>query len=1124
MKKISLLLTLVLASGSAFAQQLVLAKSSADHYRAKVAQAPRKAEVRDEYGAITAPAEGVEKVFTRQGGVVVPVGFDVSEGQQKGNVTVVFCEDGTVYMKHPLSETLEHTNLNPNIWIKGTLKGDIISFPSQVIGYSTTFRSPISIAMGTMDLNHVPPTAVPDRSQDIVFKVKRDGKILELQNTDKNHVLGAFYDIDDDSYYYWDYNTQLIADTSNEHAAAVTPPAGMSSTKYIAAGYDATELYDPDVEASYAIGNVTFSSQLGFVGRDAYLGNFSFYGLNHWIKGELKADGTVVFPKEQYITTLAAEHYDLYFYALPHGSTSAADATDLVLTYDPVKHDYVSNQDLFISYEKMGSSLDKAECLENFRLISYNDVEPAPIYDAPKGYRQLSYLRYGKCYSTMSGWWNAEQVPDYSIDVAYSPDGKDVYMLSPIGAAQLDYWVKGTIEDDGKLHVPTHQWVQQDADYGDIRTGVFGIKWVNKSRFQYTYEWLPDVKEVTFSIDEDGFLTLDPLGPDQVDGEMPPIYTYGMVRGTDEYSMAGLMDAYTIYTPIEGSEVIIGDGDDEPGTEYDVDISGLCPGEKRNSFGIITDPGTGTEYTYSRAGGNYTYQSDDIAEGTQSGVIHIVETDDGYVYMQQPLSTYSKAYAATAWIKGVKREAEYIFPKGQPISHDDYWESNLVVFMGKYDSADGTFMPNKQTDIVFSISDDSKVLTLQYTNNRQPLGLFYDDDDAWVGYGDYNTVLSYKAGGHVEEKVEPSWKAERLNYTITANDLEMGPVGYNAVIAFDGDNDVYLGNFSFWLDYEHESNGKYVWIKGKRRDDGSLFFPREQYLYTYNEQGKDYDLFFYGCTSPVEGAWSPADLVLTYNEAADMYVAQQDILLTWGRIGTSIPRAEQLSGAIFTRDQFEGNRPYIITEQPKGKLCRYNRSGFAFGLDGSSGMIYDEPQDGMTIDLVFSDDGKYVYMHNPVSKTLLDSWVSGTVDEEDNLHFPLFQWLDYNEDFGYGVRTAACVLVEQGNAWSYYMVPNVAEMSFTLDRATGAYSLDRLEGIDYTSEAPRLIYGCYWTNDNTWTGFGDFDSVYTPVGSEGMSVVTTPKLGETYYDFQGRVARPTKPGLYIQGGRKMMVK
>ena len=1149
-KRFSILLAMTIMTIAAMAQTVVVGKTSSDVYgkASTLKAAPRKAaEVRDENGIIVTPASGEEVTFNRTGGGVLLIsGFGTSEGVQSGSSKFVFCDDGTVYWNHPLCDALEAQRFElTDTWVKGKLEGETITFePGQPITCGT--RPPYTkyvLYMCDLDESGAIPDATPVKDEPIVLKMSRAGKVIELQNSNKKHMLGVFSSTTGYSAgSHWDYWTSYTRDTTNEHDPAVTLPAGVSTTKYISNGYDATVVYDSDVQASYPIGNVTFSSQLGFDGDDVYLSNFSFYGIDCWIKGKRQTDGSIVFPKEQYILTTQNGSYDLYVYALPHGSTNAADACDLVLTYDAATKDYVSTQDLLINYEKMGSKIEKAECLENFRLVSYNDVAPAPIYSAPKGYRQVSYERHGKCYSSMNGWWDADQVPDYQIQIAYNPNGKDVYMLSPIGAAELDYWVKGTVEDDGKLHVPTHQWIQQDADYGDLRTGVFGIKWVNKNRVQYTYEWIPSIKEVTFSIDEDGFLTLDPLAADDQDGVMPPLYTYGMVRGTDEYSMAGLMDAYSIYVPIEGSETIIGEGEDpdqpvNPGGEDGdkIDISKLCPGEVHNSYGIITAPGTGTEYTYNRAGGNYAYVANDIEEGTQSGVIHLVETEDGYIFMQQPISTYSKAYAATAWIKGVKKDGQYIFPEGQVINYDAYWESALVVCMGEYDSTDGTFMPNHQRNIVFDITDDGNTLTLQNTSSVKPLALFYEDDDAWVGYGDFNTVLTYKSGGLIEEKVEPSWKAERLNYTLTAIDIdpiEGGFKGYNAVLAFEGD-DVYLGNFSYWLDYYHDETGKYIWIKGKKRDDGSLFFPREQYLYSFEQMGETWDLFFYGCTEPVEGAFAPSDLVFTYDEANERYFAQQDILITFGRISTSIPRAEQLNGAVLVRDKNDGTRPYIIDEQPEGELRSYSRSGFAFEF--INGGIYESNQSGKDIEFVFSPDGKTVFMHTPISGAITsngintaDSWVAGTLDENGNIFVPLNQWISYDDELGYGARTGAFVYTEDDGTSGYLLVQNLIAFTFTFNPADGSYSLDRLEGIDYTTSSPRVIYGAYWTNDYAWTGLGDFDSVYTPnfpytPEGEGIANVTIQRNDETYYDFQGRHARPDH-GLYIKSGRKVMLR
>lgn len=1140
MKRITLILAMVMMACTAVAQQFVKAPVVTDYHALRTLhKAPAsKVEVKDDNGIITSPAEGEEVIFNRTGGgVLLLSGFSTSEGVQDGTSKFVFCDDGTVYWNHPLCDALESQHIElTDTWVKGKLEGETITFaPGQPISCGARPPyTPYVLYMGDFDANDL--TAYPVKDEPIVLKFTRGGKVLELQNSSKQHLLGVFssstgYSVGS----HWDYQTSYTRDTTSEHDPAVTIPFGVSTTQFISNGYDSKVIYDSEVETSYPIGNVSFCSQLGFDGDDAYLSNFSFYGIDHWLKGKRQADGSIVFPKEQYILT-TEDHYDLYVYALPHGSMNAADACDLVLTYDAAKGDYVTGQDLFINYEKMGDKLERVERIENFKLISFNDVADAPIYNAPKGYRQISYDCHGQFLASTMGWLNNGQ-EGTTVDIAYNPNGNDVYLKSPC-ASVLDPWIKGSIEADGKIHFPTMQYIQKDPDYGSLRTGVFVRKWIYESRYQYTYEWDPSVKEVTFSVDEDGFLYLDPLFEDQKDGEMPPQYVYGFVRGTDEFSCSGYCEAYVIYTPIEGSETITGEGEDpdqpivDPDEDEKVDISKICPGEQHNELGIITAPGTGNEFTYTRSGGNYTYVAYNTEEGTQSGVIHLVETEDGYIFMQQPLSTYSKAYAATAWIKGVKKDGQYIFPEGQAVNYDAYYDTPLVVCMGEYDSSDGTFVADHKRNIVFDISKDGKTLTLANTSNREPLGLFYEDDDAWVGYGDYNTVLTYKSGGLVEEKVEPSWKAERINYTLTAVDtdpVEGGFKGYNAILAFDANDDVYLTNFCFWADYYNSDTNKYVWIKGKRRSDGSLFFPREQFLYTFEQAGEKFDLFFYGCTEPFEGAYSPSDLVFNYIAAEDKYVAEQDILLTWGRISTSIPRAEQLTNVVLTRDENEGTRPYIIEEQPEGTLYSYSRSGFAFNF--INGNIYEADQSGKDIELVFSPDGKTVFMHTPISGAITsngintaDSWVSGSVDEDGNLTIPLNQWISYDDEMGYGARTGAFVLVENGSTASYFLVPNLVAFTFTLDHSTGCYSLDRVEGIDYDARTPRLIYGAYWSNDYTWTGLGDFDSVYTPnFDYDGIANVTNPGNTETYYDFQGRVARPER-GLYIKGGRKMIIR
>lgn len=1137
MKRIPLMLVMALLSLTAAAQSVV-PFSRPVHPRV-VAKAPAKvAEQRNEDGIIITPASGVEKTFKREGKVLTLSGFDTNEGFQYGESKFVFCEDGTVYWNHPLCDALEATRLDilTDTWVKGTLDGETITFPAgqKISTRSTPPFSQYVLYMCDLDETSTPPDAVPVKDEPIVLELTRGGKVMTLKNSSRTHMMGGFnassgYSISA----HWDYDLTFIQDTSDEHAPAVTLPAGVTAKDYVIGNHDVKLNYNGALRGKIAIN-----------GNDAYLGNFSFYGKGCWLKGTKQADGSLVFPKGQFISNTILDNsgigYDLYVYGIAKGKQNVTDLCDLVYNYDATTGRYVAAQDLIVNIEEVNNAIDYAERLTDIICYDYPLLNDEPIYTVPGGYRVVTYDCHGQLLNANDGGWWAAGQEGLQMKVAWAPDGKNVLMNGPLTWVLPDSWIKGTVEADGKLHVPTMQMVQNDEDMGQMWTGVFRYQPVD---YSYTYYPAPDIQEVVFDIDnEDGYLSLQPFSADEVEGKTPSMYIYGFYAGSDEFLWRGLGDAYTVYTPVEGSEYISGDEPgDEPGTGPDddaIDISKLCSGEVRNEYGIITTPGKGTEYTFNRSGSNYAYVNGDIDEGTQSGILHLVETTDGYVFMQKPLSTYSKAYAANSWIKGVKRENEYIFPEGQPINYDAFYDANLVVCMGEYDSTDGTFIPNHKQNIVFAISEDSKTLTLQNTTNAKPVALFYADDDAWVGYGDYRTVLTFNSEGLVEEKTEPSWKAKKLNYILAGFDREEGFKGYNAVLAFE-DDDVFLANFSFWTDYYHEDSHKYVWIKGKKRADGSLYFPREQFLYTLDQAGQSYDLFFYGVTETISGGgFSPCDLIFTYNEATKTYEAQQEILLTWGRITTSLPRAEQIEKAKLYEDPDNGSMPFIIKDRPEGNLFTFARSGFAFSNSG--GMIYQDRQDGDEIEMVFTLDGRYVFMHNPVSKAAgsgspFDAWVSGIVDSNNNLYIPMEQLLGYNTDYEDGLRTGACVLVEDGQSKAYRYTNSIQAMTFSFDPYNISFKLDRIDGINYNNaDEPRLIYGCFWTNDYEWAGVGDFDSVYTPLfdttdfdgfaSSTGITSTTAPvRTSNTYYDFAGRQTRATKGSMVIKDGKKMLI-
>lgn len=1075
--------------------QVQLAPRPARLVRAKAA------EVVDANGYITAPAEGEEKIFNRSGYYLIPIGFDFSEVQQSGQTRIVYCEDGTVYMHHPLSCTLEKaskTGYPSDTWIKGTRADGYLTFPVQNISYASAFHAPVYIAMGDVVSGRTQTT--PCRDESIVFKESNNGKVLTLQNTSSTHLLGAYFGDDNTSLYYWERDLVLSLDTSSDHDAPVELPADAAPAKYILAGADANG------------NNANFTARLAIVGGDAYLGDFCYGAMGCWIKGTVDAaTGDLSFPSEQYLKTV--DNYDLHFYALANGSDEVEPQT-LVFSYDSSADRYTANADIVVSRDKLTYPLNLSERVSNAYLMQMATVDDI-IMDQPAGTLK-TYKRYGICSNYNGSGVSFSKQEDYAdayIRIVTAPDGRTVYMEEPILWAYTGAWVKGTVDAAGLVHVPLGQYIQKGEGMTTLVTGALKLTNVGTAANPaYTYEYEPSISEVTFVIDEDGWYEMQPMAADDDlnktdlgDGsnlELPK-YLYGAVEYDDDFYWTGCGDARSIYEPVEGG---LPNHDAEP-----------AAGEVVNDYGIITTPGTGEQLTYSRSGKNYRYANGSIESGNQSGVVHVVECDNGTIYMRQPLSAYTNGYAAESWIRG-KREGSLIyFAPNQVINYYEIYGAITLNMTMDYDPDGHTFAPDRKSFIVFE-EDASGNLTLRGTSGDKPLAAYYEEDDFFANYGDFVTVLTYVGEGFEEQKVEPSWKAERLDYMAIGQDIDEGQKGYNALLAFEGD-DVYLGNFCYYANYQHDMNDELVWIKGYRNADGSLTFPKEQYLFTYASQGKEWKMFFYGATDN-DGLLSLSDLTFIYDAKADRYTALQNILISWGRIGTTWGKAEYLTDVRLEAVEDPG-RPYVITERPEGVLCTYNRSGFSFGID--YGVVYTDQQSG-TIDIVFSEEGRYVYMHNPISKVGYDSWVSGIITEDNKLLFPTMQWLDYSDEYGYGVQTGVLVLVEQGNQRTYSLVPNIANVTFTYDEEHEIISLDRFEGIDYDSaSSPRLIYGAFWSNDYIWTGCGDFDSVYSirPIG-EGISNVETSPLAGTYYDFAGRRLRTAPEGLHIDSGRKVI--
>ena len=174
--------------------------------------------------------------------------------------------------------------------------------------------------------------------------------------------------------------------------------------------------------------------------------------------------------------------------------------------------------------------------------------------------------------------------------------------------------------------------------------------------------------------------------------------------------------------------------------------------------------------------------------------------------------------------------------------------------------------------------------------------------------------------------------------------------------------------------------------------------------------------------------------------------------------------------------------PAMITEQPQGELKTYDRSGYSYYTTGY--YVSRGVQTG-TVDIVFGDNSK-VYIKQPLAKLLSDAWIEGTLsDDGKTITVQMGQPIGYNEE-----RTDSALIrvLDYDEDYEEAEVKNnVKQLTYTI--SDGKITLNG------TSKS--VIFGAAWTSGE-WTGFGDYNTVYTVHVADEL---VTPPAGlqtETY--------------------------
>jgi hypothetical protein len=167
----------------------------------------------------------------------------------------------------------------------------------------------------------------------------------------------------------------------------------------------------------------------------------------------------------------------------------------------------------------------------------------------------------------------------------------------------------------------------------------------------------------------------------------------------------------------------------------------------------------------------------------------------------------------------------------------------------------------------------------------------------------------------------------------------------------------------------------------------------------------------------------------------------------------------------------------IISEQPEGELRTYQRSGGA--MYSFWGYLFSTYQDGGAMQMVFADDGKTVYLKDPISQAAAGTWVRAELsDDGKTLTMPLNQHIIFYDDYGYGLITAwVDVAIDDNGNIVATANPEIKEATFTIGD-DGTISLNGSSGDvnSFTGSGIGLIYD----DDFTWAAYLDWESVYTP--------------------------------------------
>ena len=175
--------------------------------------------------------------------------------------------------------------------------------------------------------------------------------------------------------------------------------------------------------------------------------------------------------------------------------------------------------------------------------------------------------------------------------------------------------------------------------------------------------------------------------------------------------------------------------------------------------------------------------------------------------------------------------------------------------------------------------------------------------------------------------------------------------------------------------------------------------------------------------------------------------------------------------------------PEVISERPEGQSQLYSRAGNSMQVFW--GYLFESTQNGIALDIVTAPDGQTLYFEDIVSGCSFDTYVKAT-KEGNTISIPVGQCVIFDEDYGYGLNLYAgkyYTYEEDGETYGSYAIdPETTEIKFTVAEDGSMKIEDKFCSAEgYNSE---YVVTYFYTDDDSWSGYTDWNSQYTPFNDE----------------------------------------